>query len=166
MLKKEIIIDYPFWENPTFIGNLYFPMIKIIEKTHLIKTFNMKVLLQNPKDPSKKLEVNGYFDTGATYSSICNSLIDKLDLKEDSFKSYTLETQYNGKQKMKSFDLMVTLKEIPDNTFFCKVAERPFFANNIDFIIGLDIILKGTTNIFKNEKGETIFTFEIPKINT
>lgn len=102
------------------------------------------------------IKVNAIWDTGSTNSCISISLANQLRLQPVR----NGELKSSGGSMDTSF-YKITFSLIPELTFKNEVMSFNNCNQNIDFLIGMDIISKGEFNLATNN-GYTLLTFKYP----
>ena len=101
-------------------------------------------------------EVKALWDTGSTQSCISRRMAEKMGLKEVDTR---MNITASGAIEAKIYRLDV---EIVDDLVFpdLKVVEYPLEKHDVDFLIGMDIISRGTL-ILKCNNGKTQLSFTL-----
>lgn len=117
---------------------------RIITEEHIVK---------NEKD----IPITAAWDTGSTYSCISSEFAKQLDLQP--LCDDKLHTPY-GIIRSKLYDVDILLNK--QAVYSVKVAENPnIHRENIDLIIGMDIISEGDF-VISTYEDKTSFSFRIP----
>ncbi len=97
------------------------------------------------------------WDTGATGSAITGKIVSDLDLKPIDI---TLVSTANGVVKSNVFLINVYL---PNKTVFEIRPTESDLGENVDMLIGMEVITRGDFSI-TNRNGNTTFSFQVPSI--
>lgn len=156
--SKEVEIIYPFWEIPSFVGNNLIDMVTCpigIDS----KGFFCKVKVRSSAAKEKLIEVNGFFDTGASRTCISKRVIEILNPEKNGQSVYTVfEGGYRIVDKYK-VDVFI---ENVNSEFQINALSAPDNDRGIDVIIGLDIICLGELSITKDIEGKSVLKFDDP----
>jgi len=153
-------IIYPFLEISSFVGNNLIDMVTCpigIES----KGFFCKVKIRSSAVKEKLIEVNGFFDTGASRTCISKNVIEILKPEKNGTSGYTVfESGFRLVDKYK-VDLFI---ENVNSEFQINALSAPDNDRGIDVIIGLDIICLGELLITKDKEGNSVLKYNCPTL--
>lgn len=127
----------------------------LINEAHIAKPFDPK---KNPH-PENPTKLNALWDTGATSSVITERVVQRCNL------SPTGMTEVNTAAGASITSTFLVSIGLPNNVWFSDIrVTLGQLSNNIDILIGMDIICRGDFAITHRD-GKTIFSFRIPSID-
>ena len=112
-------------------------------------------VLQTGIDYPPFTEFNALWDTGATGTVISEKVVQALGLKSTGKE---IVYHANGRSKVDTYSINILL---PNNVDFRALKVTEGVLNNIDVLIGMDIISKGDFAVTTSQ-GKTKFSFQIP----
>jgi len=125
-----------------------------IEYDKVCKILKTEIEVVNPFTKERKT-YSAMWDTGATDSVIVKKVYDELNL----FAIDRITVQ--GVNSVKDVDVAMIDIILPNKIIFPKHRVTVCEMNDIDMLIGMDIISKGDFSI-SNFDGKTLFSFSIP----